>query len=366
MKIAILTFFESENYGTVLQAYATQKYLESLGYSVELLHIKRAVSGGSSHYVQKASKPMFVEKIRYKITSILQEKNIRKKSEEFQAFRDEYLRVSTFYASEEALKKELGEYDLFVSGGDQIWNPYHKVFSLHYMFDFLPDNKPRISYGSSFGVARIEEETILADMQAQLRKYRAIAVREESGVNLIEKMGLQATQVVDPVFLVKEEWNNFVGKSPKKRKYCLVYALIGYPQEEMRKIRAFAKKRKLDVVILPYNRKNCLNGFEKAFGLSPKEFLNYIANAEHVFTNSFHGLAFSLLFEKQFTLLGCDSAEGDAKRVRLIEMLQQLGVEDQGFEMREKVNYQKTKQILECRIQDSKKYITDAIENREE
>lgn len=362
MKIAILTFFESENYGTVLQAYATQKYLETIGHDVELLHIKRMVNGRSSHYVAVSKKTTLLERVRYKAVSMIKKKSIQEKGEKFKAFRKKYLQISKYYDSEEQLINELEDYDLFVSGGDQIWNPYHKVFSLHYMFDFLPAEQPRIAYGSSFGVATIKDETILSKMKDWLIRYRAIGIREKSGVAIIQKMGLDALQVLDPVFLLKDNWSTFITERPKKKKYCLVYALIGYPQVENDKIVAFAKMRGMEVVILPFNRQNSLNGFNKQFGLSPQEFLNYIAYAEYIFTNSFHGLAFSILFQKQFTLLGCDSEEGFAKRERLIDLLGQFGIEDRDFENIEKViDYTAVDNELQIRLNNSKKYIQESI-----
>ena len=366
MKIAILTFFESENYGTVLQAYATQKYLETLGHTAELIHLKREVNGHSSHYVRVCKKVTFFEKVQYKIVSYLRKKDIQGKSKKFVDFREKYLRVSRYYESAEELKKDLGEYDLFVSGGDQIWNPYHKVFSLHYMFDFLPEGQPRVAYGSSFGVSSIQDGLILSQMNEELKKYNAIGVREESGIEIIRKMGLDAVQVVDPVFLIRERWRNFVTERPRKKKYCLVYALIGYPQTENHEIVEFAKKRKLEIVILPFNRQNCLNGFDKQFGLSPQEFLNYISHAEYVFTNSFHGLAFSILFKKQFTLLGCDSEEGIAKRERLVDLLAQFEIGERSFAtIGNDINYDAVDELLQVRVDKSKQYMQNALREKE-
>ena len=363
MKIAILTFFESENYGTVLQSYATQQYLQALGHDAELLYLKRMVNGASVHYAKSIVKPTFFERLRYKAVSLLEKKNIQNKREAFNRFRSEYLRVSKFYESVDALKNDLDRYDLYISGGDQIWNPYHKVFSLNYMLQFLPADKPRISYGSSFGVANIEDASVLSSMQACLRSYQAIGIREQSGVRIVEQMGLEAQQVVDPVFLLKDEWGHFVGKSPKKKKYCLVYALIGYPVEENKKIQAFAKAQNLDIVILPYNRKNCQNNFGKAFGISPEEFLNYIAHAEYIFTNSFHGLAFSIIFQKQFALLGCDSEEGIAKRERLVDLLEQFQIGDRSFKnAHSAIDYNVINELMQTKVSESKKYIKENID----
>lgn len=361
MKIAVLTFFESENYGTVLQAYATQKYLESLGHTVNLLHIKRVVNGASKHYKEIEKKPTLTEKIKYKIVSILRKKDLEKKSKAFEDFRKTQLNVSKYYNSEEELVNELEEYDLFVSGGDQIWNPYHKVFSLNYMFNFLKEDKKRIAYGSSFGVGEISDEEILCEMKECLSKYQAIGVREKSGIDIINKMGIDARQVFDPVFLLNNEWQNMVGKVKEQKKYCLVYALIDYPEEEKKKIQAFARERNLQVLILPYNRQNCLNNFKKKFSLSPEEFLTYIANAEYVFTNSFHGLAFSILFKKEFSLLGCNTKEGCAKRERLIDLLSQLEIEDRKIGEGQTIDYNRVFKTMQKHIESSKQYIDESI-----
>ena len=141
-----------------------------------------------------------------------------------------------------------------------------------------------------------------------------------------------------------------------------MYALIEYPQAEKKKIIDFARKRGLEVVILPFNRQNCLNGFVKGFGLSPQEFLSYIAHAEYVFTNSFHGLAFSILFQKQFVVLGCDSEEGKAKRERLINVLTQFNIGERSFEEQDKeIDYQAVNEIVQTRTMDSEEYIKNAI-----
>ena len=361
MKIAVLTFFESENYGTVLQAYATQRYLEGLGHTVNLLHIKRMVNGASNHYKKSKTKPTLMGKIKYKIVTILTKKDVERKSKSFDDFRKNYLSISKYYQSEDELKNDLEDYDLFISGGDQIWNPYHKVFSLNYMFNFLGGDKRRIAYGSSFGVGEIKDFNLLASMKECLEKYQAIGVREKSGVGIINNMGLNAKQVVDPVFLLNNEWQEIMCKKPIKKKYCLVYALIGYPEEERKKISDFAKKKNLEVVILPYNRQNSLNNFKKGFSLSPQEFLAYIHSAEYVFTNSFHGLAFSILFKKQVFLLGCDSEEGLAKRERLTDVLSQFDIGSRELGEDKAIDYDRVFETMQKHIESSKSYIIESI-----
>ncbi len=327
MKIGILTFFESTNYGTVLQAYALQKYLTDCGHEVELVHIKRNIHSGSKYFRMQTVSYSFLDKLVIKLRSMSAQKNEIDKIAKFADFRREYLKISpTFYESDAQLVEQPPIYDLYLSGGDQVWNPYHKVFSTHYMWDFLPEGCTIVSYSSSFGVEAIDDNEIVDNMRRCLARYRSICVREKSGVRIIESMGLQASQVLDPVFLLRDQWRRFVRLPRNQKKYCLVYALIDYPKSEDKHIAEYARAHQLEVRIVPFNRRNCLNGYIGEFDAGPVEFLNLIANAEFVFTNSFHGMAFSILFEKQFRLLSAVSEEGNKKRDRLNDLLKQCGI----------------------------------------
>lgn len=329
MKIGILTFFESTNYGTVLQAYALQKYLTDCGHETELVHIRRNIHSASGHFKTQTVSYSILDKVMVKLRSVAAEKEEQERERKFKAFQKEYLNVSpVFYENDEQLERNPPQYDLYLSGGDQIWNPYHKVFSAHYMWDFLPERAAIASYSSSFGVEEIDDREIVEKMRKHLARYRSICVRERSGVRIVESMGLQASQVLDPVFLLRGQWERFVQPSRGQKKYCLVYALIDYPKSEDKQIAAYAKAHHLEVKIIPLNRRNCLNHYFGEFDAGPIEFLNLIANAECVFTNSFHGAAFSILFRKQFRLLSAVSDEGKSKRDRLNDLLKQFLIED--------------------------------------
>lgn len=356
MKIGILTFFESDNYGTVLQAYALQDYLQSIGHHVTLLHFKRNINATSSYFKEPAKVYTLKQRIKNRLVMQMTAKERAKKSERFKEFRNEHLNISSVcYETGEDFIKDAEKYDLLISGGDQIWNPYHKSFSLNYMFDFLPAKYPRISYGSSFGIDKVEDKKILHDMESALKKYNSILVRESSGVNIVEQMELRAQQVLDPVFLYAERWQRFIKKeSPIKGKYGVVYALVDYNEKSNKVIRDYIKKDNLKMVVFPDNRWNCISSYEKKFGLSPIDFLNYIAHSEIVFTNSFHGLAFATLFHKQVVLLEPVSLEANSKRNRLEDLLKL-------FEIEGTIDYEKTDVILNNQIIESQNKLIQAI-----
>ena len=292
MKIGILTFFESENYGTVLQAFSLQKYLQMQGHKVELVHLKREITGKSKYFSNNTIISYSLkERLKIKISNLWHNKDKKKKVMSFAEFRNKNLSIGRYYDSDEQLKN-FEHYDLYLCGGDQIWNPYHKVFSYHYMWDFLPNNSKCASYSSSFGVSQINNDTMLEDMKKHLLRFSTITVREESGVEIIKSLGLTAHKVVDPVFLITSYWYEHI-EALNYKKYCLIYALVDYPKEEDKIIQTIAKKHGWEIRILPENSHNHSTCYKKEFTAGPEEFINLIANAEFVFTNSFHGIAFS-------------------------------------------------------------------------
>lgn len=357
MKIGILTFFESDNYGTVLQAYALQDYLQSIGHHVTLLHFKRNTNATSSHFKEQAKAYTLKQRIKNCIVMQMTAKEREKKSERFKEFRNKHLNISSVcYETGEDFLKDAEKYDLLISGGDQIWNPYHKAFSLNYMFDFLPAKYPRISYGSSFGIDKVEDENLVRDMEAALKQYGSILVRESSGVNIVEQMGLHAQKVLDPVFLNAETWKKFIKKeSPISEKYGVVYALVDYNQKSNEVIKDYVEKENLKMVVFPDNRWNCTSSYKKKFGLSPIDFLNYIAHSQIVFTNSFHGLAFAILFHKQVVLLEPVSLDANSKRNRLEDLLKLLEIEGT-------MDYEKISVILNNQIKESQNKLMQAVE----
>ncbi len=363
MKIGILTFFESDNYGTVFQAFALQRYLQRHGHTVELVHLHRNVLAPSSHFENHSSVDYsFADKFRIKLSTFFHRKSGEIKKTAFAVFRNRNLSVgNNFYDSDEALIREFPQYDLYLSGGDQIWNPYHKVFSFHYMWDFLPHGCRIASYASSFGVKQIDDVKLLDEMKKYLSRFAVITVREKSGVNIVKNMGLLCRQVVDPVFLLDDYWKTQVTINGDK-KYCLVYALVDYPKEEDSIIRELAKKHGWGIKILPENRRNHSTPYQKEFEASPLKFLELIANAQFVFTNSFHGVAFSVLFQRQFALLSATTSESASKRARLTDFLEDLDLTDRPMrELLEEIDYDTVKKRLSQMIVESKEILNKLV-----
>lgn len=172
-------------------------------------------------------------------------------------------------------------------------------------------------------------------------------------------MGLKGQQVLDPVFLLeKSEWSTILSEKRYRRKYCVVYALVEYAFSDDTFIKKYAKKNECDVIILPINRRNQSTFYKKCYEASPGKVISLIKNAECVFTNSFHGAAFSIIFEKQFYLLNNISKEAQSKEGRLDSMLNMFGISSRRIgEVSDVIDYAKVNSKLKSIKESSQEYL---------
>ncbi len=270
----------SLNYGNRLQNYALQTVLESLGYSVET--IKRC------NYIwdERSIREIIANEMRVLFKT---------KKGLFIKFDRKYINYSIYYATANEIDSRItDDYDFFISGSDQIWNPFfsYRVGSCD-LLAFSPTEK-RISYAASFGVDSIPEE-LKPMYQEQLAKYSFLSVREQAGVKLIKELANKdATLVLDPTLLLEEnDWNQIAMKpaSVPVSKYALVYIIGGYSHKENDDI---IKAREKDGLVIVDVLKQDDNG--KNLPIGPAEFIWLIKHAEKVITDSFHATVFSIIF----------------------------------------------------------------------
>ena len=290
MRVAILTFSNTINYGALLQAYALQEVLCSHGFEAEILQY-------TNTEIEKKEKNQGIS-LRKIIKKIVMRGAIDQKVKAFQTFENNYItKGKTLSDDNKAIINDY--YDYFITGSDQVWNMKITHNDWTYFLNFVRDNYKKISYAPSFGNETFPEQyyTKAGDI---LRSYKAISVREESGSNLISRIiGEKAEVVLDPTLLLdKEYWNDKMKFKPPIDHYILVY----FPHDK-EKVYAFLKelqkKTKLPVVYISISPKIWI-GVKTIYGASPDEFLGWINNADYVVTGSFHGTAFSLNLEKQF------------------------------------------------------------------
>lgn len=331
-KVGILTFHAALNYGSVLQAQATQAVISRLGYDAELIDYRLPVmdrydsvycARGHHGWKGRALRALYPLKKRERT------ERIRK----FEAYEKEHLVMSDRrYSSPRELEEIREAYDVFVSGSDQIWSegvPEIKLSeegAIRGYFLAFTDRK-KISYASC--TAAMKEEALRA-YQKELERYAFLSAREKKGADAIEKiLGRKVELVLDPsLLLTKEDWAAFAGSERLvEEPYLLLYSLrCGRVQRSwMNAIKAFNKSRKLKVVVIAPYFELPMPGALNMLASGPEEFLNLFRYAEVVFTDTFHGTAFAVNFNRPVYSIGNKYWKED---VRKSFLLQSLGMED--------------------------------------
>lgn len=306
-KIGIITITVGEilnkfNYGNKLQNYAMQVQLKEFGYDSETIIYEPIIPDYTKKMQTKATKYKFefgqfmddlirVIKRKFLIKRIEFLNELR--TQKFKEFNKKYMKLSKKeYKHGDNLTGLLKKYDLFVAGSDQIWNPYYEGYNSFYFMDFAPENR-RITYAPSFGVSVIPDE-IKAAYKERLSSLKYLSIREDIGKELLKReFGLDAQFVCDPVFLLdKDEWIKICSKRNIKEKYIAVYLLGKKSLETKKQILKISKELNIKVIDI-YTWDNPNSQFA-----GPNEFLSLIYNCEFLITDSFHGTAFSIIFDK--------------------------------------------------------------------
>lgn len=304
MKIKTITCHDVYNLGASLQAYALAEYLRQQKHEVQIIdykplylrHYRLAGVPGNSRFDRPGLRlayqiAKFPGRLLQRLTSS------RKKA--FDRFTAQYLPLTEkTYASWEELTAGPPEADVYIAGSDQIWNPlFQNGKDPAFFLDFVPEGKKRISYAASFAVESLPAED-QNRMLPWLQKMDAISVRENSGVGLVEDLGLRAEQVMDPVFLLEREHWAKMAEAPDEEGYILVYDFDSSPVMEAAAKKLASETGRRIVSVFP------MKGAAEVWqDMGPCEFLGAIQNAGVVLSNSFHATAFSLIFQKEFYVL---------------------------------------------------------------
>lgn len=369
-KVATVTFHRAQNFGSVLQTYALQQFVQWVG----------AARGEKIEYCVVDVQPRMqaelynIYKKGFSITNFIKNsvaflycKKLKTKQKKFQQFLSEYIHLSKEYKTVERLYENVPAYDYFISGSDQIWNVRSCDFEDYFYLDFVKSAK-KISYAASFGPLKIDWSQYDADKYASLLKeYAYISTREEGSAENVLKLTEKQPEIhVDPTLLLdREEWRKIQSKSNyKDGKYILMYCLEP-TKEQLRIVKSISKKLRLPIVITRYNNKNdIVNGFVKKYDAGPCDFLSLIDNAALVITSSFHGTAFSLIYRKTFYVL-----HGKTDN-RISDILEKTGLLERSIECIadvEKVNLQninffQAEEFLEEQKQRSRDYLKLALD----
>lgn len=316
--IKTITCHNVYNHGASLQEYALLKYLSSLGHNVETINYKPKYLSGHFNLLA-VSNPKYAKNIFLKYSYLLAKLPTRlidlKRKKVFDKFSKKYISEGIIYKTNDELKRNIPNADIFICGSDQIWNTFFpNGKDPAFYLDFVPKDKKKISYAASFAIDKIET-SLKKTLKKQIENIDVVSVRELSGLKILEDLDIKnATQVLDPVFLLnKNYWEKeFVSKIDEN--YILIY---DFDTNKHIKNIALELSKKHNLKIFALNKN--INYANKNFWLKgPDTFLSLIANAKIVLTNSFHAVAFSLIFNKQLMVFNRNEAINTRMRDLLI------------------------------------------------
>ena len=320
MKLGIITMV-SDNYGNRLQNYALQQTMKKIGAEVETFHNPFLLNYSEWKHILK--KP--IKAIVYSLTK--KRRGMFERECTFEKFNREYITWSKFWLNNPRHLAQIdSNYDRVISGSDQVWNPESCNIDGRYFGTFVPSEK-RFSYAASFGLTTIPAER-KNEWAEYLNGMNKISVREEAGKHIVQELTQRVCEKhLDPTLLLDvSEWRKIEHKPSKvdlTRRYVLTYFLGEPSGEQQRYIQKMAQKRNCEILEL-----NNVN-IPALYNCGPKEFLYLIDHAECIFTDSFHGTVFSILFQKQFKVFERNGLENSMSS-RIDSLLDMLELENSG------------------------------------
>lgn len=367
MKTATITFHASHNYGSNLQAYALQRTLISLKYENVIINLRTDR--------QKDLYTVFTKRrgLRYfikNLSHLFYYFPLRKAYVRFEDFINNKLLLTEEFRTEEELENAEFDYDAYISGSDQIWNPVPADFDWSFYLSFVKKRK-KISYATSFGqLAAVGNVEIQKRIISYLKDYDSISVREKRAAdNVLKLIGEAPPIVLDPTLLLsKDSWLDLI-KEKKRiigKDYIFFYTLFADPKR-MAIVKKMSKLLNLPVVVSNFsNQYDVINPFIKRYDSGPLEFLTLIRDAKLVIVSSFHGTVFSILFNKPFFAI---DGLSDA---RIGTLLQLTGLEnreitlsnvEQQSENAFNIDFKDSNRIIEAARKPSIEFLKNSIDN---
>lgn len=376
MKTLAIVSAINSNYGTLLQAYATQQVFEGLGFETNILYytsnpLKDFYRIFNIPFLKtklKAVNVRLITRIRYPLIY----KNVQIREKAFMNFRKTALKITPKFESKSQLSDFVSRCDGVILGSDQVWNPQNLEMD-YYTLNFVPENIPKIAYAPSFGVDEIPGRQIRRT-EKYLKRINFISVREIAGAGIVKKLiGKSVPVVCDPTaLLTANQWEQmmsakkyirdkyvfcyFLGANETYRKFAeKVSALKGYKIVALQHLDEFVKSDLNFGDIVPYD-------------VDPSDFVSLIANAEMVLTDSFHGTMFSLYFHKDFFTFNYD-IQGSKNSVnsRIDSIMDIMDIKDRRLSGTEAVEDCMERQIdwenIDFRLNNFRKESMDYIQN---
>ena len=366
MKVGIITWCCYRNFGTFLQAYALQSFLRKNGYDVELLNdyqysVKQPLSLKIKIAIKDYIKQFFFPKLF---------KSVKKDRESYilyESFKKKYLYIDYQVASLHDVDQR---YDAFVCGSDQIWNPggFKRNGNEYYFASFA--SKPKIAYAPSIGVKSIPSE-YKERFSELISDFSFISVREKTAVNAMKDVIEKPIEVVvDPTLLIdRKDWFQLIDNNLNKQqdKYLFLY-LLTFNQEYISAAYDYAQLHNLKVRIVKACGVNL--HIDEAEPAGPLEFLNMIAGASYVMTDSFHAAIFSMIYNKAFVVFKrFKDNDVVSQNSRVENLLGKVGLKERLIDENHlefidaltDIDFGQVDHLIKREIQDSQQYLINAL-----
>lgn len=364
MRVSILTIHFGVNYGSVLQTYAMYNMLEKYGCEAEVVDYVPAKYGmWRSFYKGKEHRyPLLLAVLAfiYKFPIRYYQRRV------FRKFVKTNLKLSKRYQSTLQLKQSPPNADLYIVGSDQVWNyDYNDQNDFTYLFDFLPSAAKKISYAASIG-----KDQLSCDEKKGFQKYLAsfsgVSVREDKACDLLRNLSIHSEHVLDPTLLLSfDEWLKlFKNIDISLEKYVLIYVMDFQYSSLINVAEKIAKNLNAKIYLIAFRKISDDRVSKQFICTSPQQFLRLFADAAYIVTNSFHGVAFSINFNKQFTAVG--KGQYDERILSLLRVCEltsrfvEANTQTQNFNFAQ-INYDEVNQKLFDARKKSLKYLRQFI-----
>lgn len=301
MKICTITCSNTDNHGARLQTYALAKHFQNQGHEVFVIDYRPPYMN-PSYKVFYWPRPSLKEWVKF-FLRFPQRIRSWKRHQRFVLFSKKYIPLTKrIYHSVSDLRNNPPDADLYIAGSDQIWNTFFpNGMDPAFYLDFGPVSVRRESYAASFATPELRPGSE-GFVRSNLSRFDRISVREESGIRILNALGIhRGFREDDPVFLLRpDEWDQIADETGQGDHYILVYDFFSDP-ELKRNARAAARNKKLKIyAICPFRQPYADKNFTTA---GSETFVSLVKNASLVVTNSFHAIAFCLMYHKEFSFV---------------------------------------------------------------
>lgn len=361
-KIGILTWHYYKNFGSGLQAFALQETIVRLGHEVNLINFRKFYSRPVSP-IKRFLKKVLQYTVA-KFSNFVYERTINNTI----VYQKKYLKQTKVFTIPSELENISGEYDCLVYGSDQIWAP--NVYTPIYMGAHVQKDVRKISYAASIGLNDIPDD-LVETYRTNLSSYHSVAVREQEGKELLKsRCGIEATVVLDPTLMIDAETYKKMQRPVRgvKGKYVFCY-FLNKEHKYREKVEDYAKKNNLQIIGCS-DKVSDAEWLHMLTNIGADQFLWLINNAETVFTDSYHGSIFSLLFHKNlWTFIRFAENNPICQNSRIRQLQNNFDLEhrivtaENDIDDSKRINYEYFEKRLAELRQESIKYLKNALES---